>query len=36
MAAGMDPNLAGLIDSSMAGEPFDAAAEKAAREKGWR
>jgi hypothetical protein len=36
MAAGMDPNLAALVDSTMAGEPFDAAAEKAAREKGWR
>jgi hypothetical protein len=36
MAAGMDPNLAALVDSSMAGEPFDATAEKAAREKNWR
>ena len=36
MAAGMDPNLAALVDSSMAGEPFDAAQEKAARDKGWR
>jgi hypothetical protein len=36
MAAGMDPNLAALVDSSMAGEPFDAAAEKAAKDKGWR
>jgi hypothetical protein len=36
MAAGMDPNLAGLIDSTMAGEPLDAAGEKAARDKGWR
>src|SRR5947209_3004525 len=36
MAAGMDPNLASLVDSTMAGEPFDAAAEKAARDKGWR
>jgi hypothetical protein len=36
MAAGMNPNLAALVDSSMAGEPFDAAAEKAARERGWR
>jgi hypothetical protein len=35
MAAGMDPNLAALVDSSMAGEPFDAAAEKAAKDKGW-
>lgn len=35
MAAGMDPNLAALVDSSIAGEPFDAAQEKAARDKGW-
>lgn len=36
MAAGMDPNLAALVTSTMAGEPFDAAEEKAARDKGWR
>jgi anti-sigma factor RsiW len=36
MAAGMDPNLAALVDSTIASEPFDAAAEKAARDKGWR
>jgi len=36
MAAGMDPNLASLVDSTMTGEPFDAAAEKAERDKGWR
>jgi hypothetical protein len=36
MAAGMDPNLAALVGSTMAGEPFDAASEKAAKEKGWR
>ena len=36
MAAGIDPNLAALIDSSIAGEPFDAAQEKAARARGWR
>jgi hypothetical protein len=36
MAAGMNPNLAALVDSTLAGEPFDAAAEKAAKEKGWR
>lgn len=36
MAAGMDPNLAALIDSSIAGEPLDAAQEKAARQRGWR
>jgi len=36
MAAGMDPNLAALVDSIMAGEPFDAKAEKAARDRGWK
>lgn len=36
MAAGMDPNLAALVDSTIAGEPLDAAAERAARDKGWR
>jgi hypothetical protein len=36
MAAGMDPNLASLVDSTMAGEPFDAAAERAAKDEGWR
>ena len=36
MAAGMDPNLAALVDSSMAGEPFDAAQEKAAKARGWK
>jgi hypothetical protein len=36
MAAGEDPRLAALIDERIAGEPFDAAAEKAAMEKGWR
>ncbi|MGN6057106.1 MAG: anti-sigma factor family protein [Sphingomicrobium sp.] len=36
MAAGMDPNLAALVDSTMAGEPFDATAEAAAKQKGWR
>ena len=36
MAAGMDPNLATLVGSEMTGEPFDAAQEKAARDKGWR
>ena len=36
MAAGMDPNLAALVDSTIAGEAFDAAAEKAAKDKGWR
>jgi hypothetical protein len=36
MASGMDPNLAALIDSTMAGEPFDAAQEKAAKTNGWK
>jgi hypothetical protein len=36
MAAGMDPNLAALVDSAIAGEPFDAAQEKAVKAKGWR
>jgi anti-sigma factor RsiW len=35
MAAGMDPNLAALVDSTMEGVPFDAAAEKAHRDKDW-
>lgn len=36
MATGMDPNLAALVGSTMAGEPFDAAQERAARDKSWR
>jgi hypothetical protein len=36
MAAGPDPRLMELVDSTMAGEPFDAAAEAAAKERGWR
>jgi hypothetical protein len=36
MAAGMDPNLAALVGSTMAGEPFDAGQEKSAKERGWR
>lgn len=36
MAAGMDPTLAALVGSTMAGEPLDAAAEKAAKAKGWK
>ena len=36
MAAGADPVTAGLIAASIAGEPFDAQAERAAREEGWR
>ena len=36
MAAGMDPNLAALVDSTMAGQPFDAAQEKQAKARGWK
>ena len=36
MAAGMDPNLAALVDSTIAGEALDEAGEKAARDKGWK
>jgi hypothetical protein len=36
MAAGPDPNLAAMIGSTMSGEPLDAAAEKAARDRNWR
>ncbi len=36
MAASVDPNLAALIDSTMTGEPLDAALEQAARQRGWR
>jgi hypothetical protein len=36
MASGPDPAIAALIDRSIAGEPFDAAQEKASRDAGWR
>lgn len=36
MAAGVDPALASLIETRMAGEPFDAAAEQKALTEGWR
>jgi hypothetical protein len=36
MAAGVDPNLAALVDSTMAGEPFDGAQERAAKARGWK
>jgi hypothetical protein len=36
MAAGENPAIAALIDRTIAGEPFDAAQEKAAKEAGWR
>lgn len=35
MAAGHDPRLAELIDEMIDGEPFGAAQERAARERGW-
>jgi hypothetical protein len=36
MAAGTDPQLAAMIGSTIAGEPFDAAREKTAKDNGWR
>jgi hypothetical protein len=36
MAAGADPNLAALIDSSISGDAFDAVQEKSAQARGWR
>lgn len=36
MAAGGDPRLAALIDETIAGEPFDASAERTALKRGWR
>lgn len=36
MAAGDDPRLSALIDETIAGEPFDADQEKAARDNDWR
>lgn len=36
MAAGMDPDLAALVDSTIAGEPLDAVQEKSAQARGWR
>jgi hypothetical protein len=36
MAGGPDPNLAALVDSTMAGEPLDADQERTAQAKGWR
>ena len=36
MAAGPDPALAALVDSTIAGEPFDATAERGARDADWR
>ena len=36
MAAGADPRLGALVESAIAGEPFDAAQERQARESGWK
>ena len=36
MASGMNPQLAALVDETIAGEPFDAQQERAARERDWR
>jgi len=36
MAAGADPNLAALIDSTRAGEPFNSDQERSAKTAGWR
>ncbi|HEV2596055.1 MAG TPA: anti-sigma factor [Sphingomicrobium sp.] len=36
MASSVDPALAALIDSTMAGEPFDARQEHSAREGNWK
>lgn len=36
MAAGENPRLSAMIDETISGEPFDAAQEKAARDRGWR
>lgn len=36
MAAGDNPQLANLIDARIAGDPFDAAAERTAQANGWR
>lgn len=35
MAAGMDPNLAALVDSTMADGPLSAEQERAAKERSW-
>jgi hypothetical protein len=36
MAGGANPALSNLVDSTIAGVPFDAAQERAARDHGWR
>ena len=35
MAGGTDPNLAALVDSTMASDPLDAAQEKSAKDRDW-
>ena len=36
MASGMDPGLAALLDSTIAGDPLDASQEASAAERGWK
>lgn len=36
MAGGMEPALADMVESTMRGEPFDAAQEQAAKQRQWR
>lgn len=36
MAAGMDPNLAALVSSTISGDPFDPGQEQKARQTGWK
>ncbi len=36
MAAGSDPRLLDMVDSTIAGEPFDAAKEAQAKQRGWK
>jgi hypothetical protein len=36
MAAGMDPNLATLVNSTIAGDPFDSGEEEKERQRGWK
>lgn len=36
MASGIDPQLAALIDSTIAGEPFSATQERTAKQSGWQ
>lgn len=36
MASGQDPQLMQAVEATIEGEPFDAAQEKAAMERGWR